>query len=148
MPFFLNGPTALATGIGERLEPLPPPAEIWFVLIRPAIDLDGKTARLYRALTPADWSDGARTRAQAARLRAGLPLDATLLVNVFRRPLLSEFPAVAEAEAALLAAGAPTILPAGSGPTLAAICSLRAEAESLAARLRVGGWAPLVAHSL
>jgi 4-diphosphocytidyl-2-C-methyl-D-erythritol kinase len=148
VPFFLNGPTALATGIGEQLEPLPPPAETWFVLIRPSIDLAGKTARLYRALTPADWSDGARTRAQAARLRAGLPLDPALLVNVFRRPLLAEFPAVAEAEAALLAADATVILPAGSGPTLAAIWSSRAEAESLAARLRAGGWAPIVARSL
>ena len=117
VPFFLNGPTALATGIGELLEPLPPPAEIWFVLIRPAIDLDGKTARLYRTLTPADWSDGARTRAQAARLRAGSPLDAALLVNVFRRPLLSGLPGRGRGGGGAPRRRAPTILPAGSGPS-------------------------------
>jgi 4-diphosphocytidyl-2-C-methyl-D-erythritol kinase len=147
-PFFLNGPTALATGVGATLEPLPPLAETWFVLLRPASELTNKTARLYRALTPADWSDGARTLRQAARLRAGSPLEATLLVNVFRRPLLWMFPTVAEAETALLDAGAEVVLPAGSGPTLTAICRRRDEAEALAARLRLGGWSPIVARSL
>ena len=133
VPFFLDGPTALGTGIGEVLTPLPFPPPTWLVLLRPALDIANKTPRLFGALTPADWSDGARTRAQAERLRAGLGLDPALLVNAFRRPLLAEYPAVAAAEAALRAAGASVIVPAGSGPTLVALCEDEAAARALAA---------------
>jgi 4-diphosphocytidyl-2-C-methyl-D-erythritol kinase len=137
VPFFLNGPIALATGIGEVLEPLPsirPP--IWLVLLQPMLDVPEKTARLYQALMPTDWSDGERTRAQAARLRAGLGLDPALLVNAFRRPLLTEYPAVMAAELALRAAGTTTVFPAGSGPTLVALCENEARAMALAAAVR------------
>lgn len=149
VPFFLNGPIALATGIGEVLEPLPsirPSA--WLVLLRPMLDVAEKTARLYQALTPTDWSDGERTRAQAARLRAGLGLDPALLVNAFRRPLLTEYPAVMAAELALRAAGATAVFPAGSGPTLVALCADEARAMALAAAVRGTERTVLVAWTL
>jgi hypothetical protein len=133
VPFFLNGPTALGAGIGERLERLPSPSPTWLALARPAVEIAGKTARLYRALRPADFSDGARTRAHATRLRAGQGLEVALLVNAFARPLREEYPAVAAAEAALRAAGATVVFPAGSGPTLAALCADEETARALAA---------------
>jgi 4-diphosphocytidyl-2-C-methyl-D-erythritol kinase len=147
VPFFLDGPTALATGIGEVLAPLPAPPPCWLVLVRPPLEIEHKTARLYRALTPADWSDGARTRAQAERLRAGLGLDPALLVNAFQRPLLAEFPPVAVAAAALRAAGATTVFPAGSGPTLVALCDGARHAARLAGALRARGLAAQTART-
>lgn len=148
VPFFLNGPTALATGIGEALAPLPAPPVTWLVLLRPAVAVTGKTARLYRALTPADWSDGTRTRAQAERLRAGAGFEPALLAQAFTRPLLAEFPQVAAAAAALRAAGAKIIFPAGSGPTLVTLCDDEAAARALAAAVDEPGRTVLVARTL
>ena len=119
VPFFLRGGTALATGIGEVLTPLPPLGPSWFVTLTPELPLPpDKTRRLYAALLPHNFSDGARTRAQAERLRRGLGIDPALLVNSFAAPLESLFPALAAWRERLLAAGAPFVLPSGSGPTL------------------------------
>lgn len=119
VPFFLRGGTALATGIGEVLAPLPPLGPSWFVTLTPTFPLPpDKTRRLYAALTPRDLNDGARTRAQAERLRRGLHLDPALLVNSFASPLERLFPALAAWRERLMVAGAPFVLPSGSGPTL------------------------------
>ncbi|HEY8597724.1 MAG TPA: 4-(cytidine 5'-diphospho)-2-C-methyl-D-erythritol kinase [Thermomicrobiales bacterium] len=119
VPFFLRGGTALASGIGEALIALPPLRPCWFVTLTPTIALPAdKTRRLYAALTPRDFGDGARTLAQAERLRQGLPLDPTLLVNSFATPLERLFPALADWRERLIRAGAPFVLPSGSGPTL------------------------------
>ncbi len=119
VPFFLHGGTALATGIGEKLAALPPLRPSWFVTLTPMLSLPpDKTRRLYAALTPNDFSDGKRTLAQAARLRRGLPLDPALLVNSFAGPLERLFPALAAWRERLLRAGAPFVIPSGSGPTL------------------------------
>lgn len=136
VPFFLRGGTALATGIGERLTALPPLAETWFVTVTPQLDLPpDKTRRLYAALGPNDLSDGARTQAQAARLRRGDPPDLALLVNSFAAPLIRLFPALTLWQDRLLAAGAPFVLPSGSGPTLYTIAPSAAAADALARAL-------------
>jgi len=136
VPFFLRGGTALASGIGERLAPLPPLAPSWFVLLTPALPLPpDKTRQLYGALTPADFGDGTRTQAQAARLRRGEPLDPALLTNSFAGPLYRLLPALAAWRDRFLAAGATWVQPSGSGPTLYTI-ALSAEAgQEIAARL-------------
>jgi 4-diphosphocytidyl-2-C-methyl-D-erythritol kinase len=148
VPFLLHGGTALATGIGDQLEGLPDSPPRWLVLVAPLVAIDGKTARLYRALTPADWSDGARTLAQAGRLRAGRPLAPDLIVNAFARPLHALAPAVAAAEVALRQAGATVVFPAGSGPTLVALASGRDEAQTLAERLAQAGHAAWAVQTL
>lgn len=119
VPFFLRGGTALATGIGEVLTPLPPLAPTWFVTLTPDLALPpDKTRRLYGALTSADFGDGARIRAQAARLQHGEPLDPTLLTNSFAAPLMRLFPTMADWHDRFLNAGAPFVQLSGSGPTL------------------------------
>ena len=120
VPFFLGPPTALARGRGDELSPLPPPAAHWAIVVRPAQcqPPPDKTRRLYAALRPEDYRDGAATAALAEDLRAGRPLDPALLTNSFERAARELFPEVAEAEAALLAAGAEWVHLAGSGPCL------------------------------
>lgn len=136
VPFFLRGGTALATGIGEVLEPLPPLAPTWFVLVTPELPLPpDKTRRLYGALTPDDFGDGTRTLAQADRLRRGESLDPALLVNSFAGPLFRLFPALAGWRDRLIAAGAPWVLPSGSGPTLFAIAPDEAAGRAIGAAL-------------
>lgn len=140
VPFFLRGGTALATGIGEVLTPLPTLPPTWFVLLTPELALPAdKTRQLYGALTPADFSDGSQTLAQAERLRQGKPLDPSLLVNSFAGPLYRLFPALAAWRDRLLAAGAPWVLPSGSGPTLYTIASSEAAGREIAARAEDAG---------
>lgn len=136
VPFFLRGGTALATGIGERLTPLPSPAKTWFVLVTPRLNLPAdKTRRLYGALTDADFSDGTRTLDQAARLRRGEPVDPALLANSFAAPLARLFPELDAWRRRLLAAGAPFVQPSGSGPTLYTIAPSEAAARAIARAL-------------
>lgn len=136
VPFFLRGGTALATGIGERLTPLPPQSKSWFVLVTPRLDLPAdKTRRLYGALGADDCSDGTRTLDQAARLRRNEPIDPALLVNSFAAPLARLFPALAAWQARILAAGASFVQPSGSGPTLYTVAPTQDTARAIARTL-------------
>jgi 4-diphosphocytidyl-2-C-methyl-D-erythritol kinase len=136
VPFFLRGGTALATGIGEALTSLPPLAPTWFVLLTPELPLPAdKTRQLYGALTPDDFGDGARTRAQAERLQRGEPIDPELLTNSFAAPLYRLFPALSDWRDQLLAAGAGWVLPSGSGPTLYTIAPSEEAGREIAAQL-------------
>ncbi|HET7035084.1 MAG TPA: 4-(cytidine 5'-diphospho)-2-C-methyl-D-erythritol kinase [Thermomicrobiaceae bacterium] len=135
VPFFVQGGTALAAGSGTELDPIPrPPRDSWFVVVVPDLTIPDKTRRLYAALTPDDYSDGAATREQAERLRRGRLLDLTLLRSAFARPL-REYEPVREAEAALRAAGARVVLPSGAGPALFAPFGKERAAVKAAQRL-------------
>jgi 4-diphosphocytidyl-2-C-methyl-D-erythritol kinase len=149
VPFFLRGGTALATGIGERLTPLPPQSKAWFVLVTPRLTLPAdKTRRLYAALDADDFSDGTRTIDQAARLRRGEPIDPALLVNSFAAPLARLFPELSTWQKRLLAAGAPFVQPSGSGPTLYTIAPSEATARAIARSLARTDAAVTVARSV
>lgn len=134
VPFFLRGGTALATGRGTELEPLPTPSA-WFVVAVPPVHLPNKTRRLYRSLVPDDFSDGTATRTQADRLRRGLPLDPELIKNPFIRQLTSHS-GVRAAIQALRDAGAHRVWPTGAGPAVYALADDEAHATRLAQNAR------------
>ncbi len=68
VPFALRQGAALVTGVGERLEGLPPLQTGWFVIVVLARVL---TAEVYRRTSAADFSAGQRGRALAQHLRQG-----------------------------------------------------------------------------
>src|SRR5262245_62574634 len=70
VPFFLHGGAALATGRGERLEPLAS-AALALVLVNPR--LAASTAEIYGGVAATMYSDGARARAMATALRSRQP---------------------------------------------------------------------------
>ncbi len=72
VPFALLGGTAHLSGVGERLEPLPPPAPCWCVV---AVLGRVLTAAVFECTVGDDHSDGQRVRRLADGLRAGRPLD-------------------------------------------------------------------------
>jgi 4-diphosphocytidyl-2-C-methyl-D-erythritol kinase len=136
VPFLLRGGTALAEGRGERLTVLSPLRDLWFVLVVPAVTIPRKTATLYSALTPEDFSAGNRIRRLTADLEAGRSLDPDLLANAFRRPLATLIPELLAVERAIAAAGAPFVALSGSGPTHYTAAASIGHARSIARKLR------------
>jgi 4-diphosphocytidyl-2-C-methyl-D-erythritol kinase len=135
VPFFLQGGCALGRGRGELLAPLPPPRDVWFVIVVPAIEIPRKTATLYERLQVEDFSDSGMVNAQAERLRAGLPLDSALLGNAFARPLCALVPDLAHLPVTMHSAGAPIVAISGAGPAHYAVVPAPDEAATLADRL-------------
>jgi 4-diphosphocytidyl-2-C-methyl-D-erythritol kinase len=134
VPFALYGGAMVARGIGDVLTPAPLP-ETWLVLVAPPLAIPQKTAALYGALFPCDGGDGRAIMRQVAGLRAGQPLDPSLLGNAFLAPLERIAPVVVAARAAIEARGVAAFL-SGSGPTLYALCSSEADAHRHAGGLR------------
>jgi len=114
----------LATGAGDRLEPLPPPGAGLGLLLLPFAE-GLETARVYRE---ADRLSAGRTLAELERLRsvvraalAGgepLPGDDRLLDNDLQAASVSLCGAIRGALAEVLAAGAAHAFVSGSGPTV------------------------------
>lgn len=135
IPFLLRGGAALATGRGEILESLPTLRNGWFVLASPALDIDRKTARLYGALTPTDFSDGTQVERVARTLRDGLlPLPEDL-GNAFARPLRTFLPEVDDLVNTFTTAGAPFVALSGAGPTHYTIVPALRQAITIAQEL-------------
>jgi 4-diphosphocytidyl-2-C-methyl-D-erythritol kinase len=136
VPFFLRGGCALGRGRGDVLEPLPLPADLWFVVVVPDVRIPAKTASLYARLDAEHFSDGSQIAAQAARLRAGQTLDVVLLGNAFAQPLYSVVPELAALPDIMRDAGAASVAISGAGPTHYAVAKDEARAEGVATRLR------------
>jgi 4-diphosphocytidyl-2-C-methyl-D-erythritol kinase len=112
------------------------PAECWFVVVVPDVQIPAKTASLYARLASDDFSGGSRIAAQAARLRSGLALDVALLGNAFARPLYEMVPELVDLPETMLGAGAESVAISGAGPAHYALVGHGAQAEQVAASLR------------
>jgi 4-diphosphocytidyl-2-C-methyl-D-erythritol kinase len=111
--FFLWGGTALTTGRGEIVEPLPDAPERWIVLAKPPESLS--TPGVYAELRAAEHTDGAATRALAEGLRKGR-LDYGLMRNNLAPAALRLCPAM-EPVLATLRERADFAMVSGSGST-------------------------------
>jgi 4-diphosphocytidyl-2-C-methyl-D-erythritol kinase len=116
VPFFLSGGSALVTGRGERIEPLPDIAPLTLTLFRAALEVEDKTRRMYATLTASDFTDGSRSRAMADSIRAGLPVPTTGYYNAFDRYIGTVSGPLAEAMTLCREAGV-TVIASGSGPS-------------------------------
>jgi 4-diphosphocytidyl-2-C-methyl-D-erythritol kinase len=84
VPFFLRGGTAVASGRGEIIQPLPDVSQqSGRVAWPPRRSRPDKTARMYAALRPEHYTDGSRTERLAERIRCGEPVQYADLFNVF-----------------------------------------------------------------
>ena len=141
VPFFLSGGTAIATGRGEIVTPLPPMPPMWAVLAVPSIPrLPGKTARLYASLNANHYTDGQITEKLAAEIRKGGEVTPSLLFNTFENVAFAVFSAELKTyRAHILKLGAPHVHLVGSGPTLFTLFKDRAQAEDLYTRCKNQG---------
>jgi 4-diphosphocytidyl-2-C-methyl-D-erythritol kinase len=144
--FFLHGGCALATGKGERLQPLPTLPPFWWVLAKP-YEVGVPTGWAYAQLGRGAVSPNARAdhTERLARLLPTIrtPRDlAPLLHNDFDTPILQAIPALAELRTLLEQGGALRVILCGSGAAQAALCESEAHAKTLAnALIRQNYWA-------
>ena len=135
VPFFLRGGTALATGRGETLEPLPMPAERFLVIVVPdQPEEPGKTARLYGLLQPRHFSDGSRTEEVVRRLTHAEPVGEALH-NDFAQVAFSAHGSYELTCTLLGTTEAKHPLLAGAGPAMFALADDEPTAERVRERM-------------
>ncbi len=118
VPFFIRGGTALVSGRGEIIEPLPDVAKRELVVAWPRSHMLDKTARMYAAMRPEHSTDGSRTERLAERIRPGQPLRDEDLYNVFEALLLQIDVEAGEAFEQLRSMGVGRPHLCGSGPAV------------------------------
>lgn len=128
VPFLLNGGTALGVGRGDELVASPRLPELEMLLVTPVDSVEAKTPRMYRALRPEDFSDGARTRAIARELGSGT-LTSASCCNAFERAAREIFPGLSDVwnRVAEVTEHPPRLT--GAGPTL--YCMPSSESERI-----------------
>ena len=137
VPFFIRGGTALITGRGERVQPLPDAPSTWIVVAIPPVAVS--TQHVFRGLTPEDFSTGAATNELVAGIRDGEPLDTRRMVNGLERRAMEMFPRIADTRDVLLQTGAPFVRMSGSGSALFAPTEDLAQAARVVAGARARG---------
>jgi 4-diphosphocytidyl-2-C-methyl-D-erythritol kinase len=134
VPFFLNGPTALAAGRGDVLSPISSPPPLTGVLVNPGFGIS------------AGWAYGqfsgrslATDETMAIILRAlqdqNLRLLGDVTVNDLDPGVAAAYPVIREMQAVLRAVGAVAIFLSGSGPTICGVFSHAASVQQAVARL-------------
>jgi 4-diphosphocytidyl-2-C-methyl-D-erythritol kinase len=139
VPFFLGRGRALATGRGERLEPLPGDGGYALVLTNPNFPLSTREAY---GRVPAGWRSeptGTREVVAALRLRSAARLGAAL-TNHLEDVVAPAVPAIGQMKAALLAAGALGAAMSGSGPTVFGVARSLDHARQIRRRVNRAGW--------
>ncbi len=140
VPFFVSGhPTALATGRGEEVEALSSPAKTWLVLLRPPIELAGKTRVMYSHLEPSAFTEGQHTGELADSIGRGKRVANGQCYNAFEPLAMARFRGLSGYRRRFLDAGAGEVHLAGAGPTLFTLVRGRGEGERIVRRLKGQG---------
>ena len=150
IPFCVTGGTGVIRGKGERIELLPTPDDLWFVVV--TLPERVSTAQAYTTFDQLTETTGAYdagsydlavdatdvTSGMVRALRAGEVQDiAGRLTNDLEYSAVSIVPQIARAKEALLAAGAVGVGMSGSGPTVFGIADSREKAEAICDTLRL-----------
>ena len=152
VPFLIEGGTATALGRGERVRHLPTPRLPWIVVAVPHVSLPDKTAAMYRALTPDNFTRGALTFKLEARIGHGVThggdVPPQLLFNTFDTVAREVIPDVDRCWNDMYAAGAREIHVSGSGPAIYAAVERREIATTIQLVMeRIKGWPSLVTRA-
>jgi 4-diphosphocytidyl-2-C-methyl-D-erythritol kinase len=135
VPFFLRGGAALMRGRGDDLRALRPLHAQWLVLVVPPHHLPDKTARLYAALEPRDFSTGDATARAAECLERRERLSGGLLANSFERAARAVFPGLSDIWAAVERTCERRFFMSGAGPALFALACDGADSRRQRSRL-------------
>lgn len=147
--FFLYGGTALATGRGEKITPLPPIKPMWLVLVIPELPVEtGKTGRMYSSLKPSHFTDGDITAKVVDALNEGKPFKPAMLFNAFENIAFADFNIRRIYVEHLMKMGALHVHLAGSGPTLFTMFQDKARAEDIYKKCQSQGMKVFLAKTI
>lgn len=144
IPFCIAGGTAIATGRGEKLSPLPDLDQVYVVLAKYR-DLAVSTAWAYQTYRQQFNSsylvDTTSLEARATQVHSGPLVNAIahkdntkiaqLLHNDLEKVVLPKYPQVQQLREAFAAAGVLGTMMSGSGPTVFALTETRTQAEAV-----------------
>ena len=147
-PFFIVGGTAEASGRGERIVGVDDALETTLVLATPAPAERGeKTAAMFAALTPVDYTEGHATNWLREAVDARRPIVDGALMNVFERVIARQQPETANAMAALSAQRHVPHL-CGAGPSFFLLAPSERDIDGISGRIRKLGFKPRVVRTL
>lgn len=135
VPFLLKGGAALATGRGEILESVSSLQHCWFVLASPRVEIQQKTANMFRALASGDFSDGSAALRTASALRRGEIPKPSDLANAFSRALTEFVPEINMLVEHFRTSGASFVALSGAGPTHYTITTSLSDALAIGTQL-------------
>ena len=128
IPFCIGGPTALATGRGELIEPLPECPELHLVVVKPPFGIS--TPKVYGNLRVNEITEHPDVKACIAGLHAK---DKSQILNamgnVLEQSTFELQPKVKKIKEGMCACGGKHVLMSGSGPTVFAAFEERTQAE-------------------
>lgn len=135
IPFCLSGGTALATGRGEIIRPLPALPPYWVVLVTPPFGVS--TAEVYRQLQLTADTAHPQTEGVVRAIRQG-DLSGLIpqMVNVLETVTEKVHPEIRVIKAGLQAMGAAVSLMSGSGPTVFGLFTAREKAAAACRQAR------------
>ena len=130
IPFCIQGGTALAEGIGEKLTELPAPPKASILVAKPPIMVS--TKEVYQSLKADELSSHPDIDGMIEALKQGSLQEITdRMDNVLETVTVEQFPVIAQIKDFMKEHGAMNSLMSGSGPTVFGI--YKEEQEALAA---------------
>jgi 4-diphosphocytidyl-2-C-methyl-D-erythritol kinase len=132
VPFFLEGGTCTATGIGERLRPLTPLGKTWLVLVWPGFGVSTKEA-YGRVQVPVNEP---RTPRRLLTCFTEQRQWAGELFNRFEEFVFPQYPEIAKVKQEMLAMGAQGALMSGSGSSVFCVVPSATEGRKMVAAFK------------
>ncbi|MCL2050325.1 MAG: 4-(cytidine 5'-diphospho)-2-C-methyl-D-erythritol kinase [Lachnospiraceae bacterium] len=135
VPYCIVGGTALASGIGEKLTPLPAPPPLKILVITPAISVSTKW--VYENLKLNEINSHPDIESMVTAIHNGdLEGITARMGNVLETVTARKYPQINEIKEKLSALGAKNTLMSGSGPTVFAIFTDETKAEIAYAKMK------------
>jgi 4-diphosphocytidyl-2-C-methyl-D-erythritol kinase len=147
--FFLYGGTALISGRGEKITPLPPFSHHYVIMVNPSVPhRQGKTALAYATLRSSHFTDGRITEQLMAALKSGKEATPKYLFNTFENVFFTRGTELTTYRSHIRKMNAPQVHLAGSGPGLYMLLKDRNRAEDLVMQLRKQGMETYLVETL
>ena len=135
VPFCLRGGTALAKGVGEKLQVLKPMPRCWFVVAKPNFSVSTKDAFQLYDRQPAEYYPASLTLLEGLE-RGDLQAVAGNLYNALEAPVGGQKPLIFHLRDSLLQSGALGARMTGSGSAVFGIFAEEAAAKKAAQNIR------------
>ncbi len=149
IPFCISGGTAIATGRGEKLDPIQDLNNLWVILAKHN-NISVSTPWAYQTYRQ-NYSNSYVREPKDVKMRQELVNSGALvkavinhnsqkigklLYNDLEKVVLPEYPVVAQLKSAFASSEALGTMMSGSGPTVFAICQTQSQAKTIAKQVR------------